>query len=163
VRRWCFSFNSGDNDHAETHADTTDNQEELASEAINDPHRVQCENDTEGGVEGVDEGDRSGVGKHLLVDLRRVRVQGALSSDLLTGVDDERQSHTLAQGLVLPERTVVAGDGFLFVLESLTDPQDFLLNFLFSLTDSAQSRAGLLDVVTSLEEPGTMSVVLKLY
>ena len=150
---WCFCFDGRDNDHAETHTDTTDNQKELSSEAINNPDSIQGEENSKGGVQCVDQSNLTVAGKHLLVDLGRVRVERALSGDLLAGIEDQSQTHTLAQRLVLPESRVIARDGFPLVFDGLADLQQLLFDFLLSITNSLQSFASLLNVVASLDVP----------
>lgn len=94
--------------------------------------------------------------ENLLVNFRGVRVQGTLSTDLLSGVDDKSQVHALAEGLVLPQRGVSARDSFLFVLDGLTDSEQLVFNLVLGCSNSAQRSAGLFDVVTALDVPVRM-------
>lgn len=106
LRGWGLSLDGCDDDHAESHTDTTDDEQEAATKAVDSPGRVEGEEDTEGGVESVDEGDgRRGL-EDFLVDLGGVAVERALTSDLLTGVDDKSEHQTLADGAILPESRV---------------------------------------------------------
>lgn len=116
-----MSFNTGNDDHTNTHTDTTDDEKELSSKAVDDPDGIQGEKNTKCSVQGVDEGDLAAAGENLLVDLGRVRVERALTSDLLASVDDQSEEHTLAQGLVLPQSRVVSGNSLLFILNSFAD------------------------------------------
>lgn len=76
-----------------------------------------------------------------------------MSGNLLAGVEDQSQTHTLAKRLILPESRVVAGDGFLFVFDGLADLQELLLDFFLGITDLLKSGAGLVDLVASLDVP----------
>jgi len=105
-RRWRFGINGSDDDHADTHADGTDDEQELAAESVDGPGSVHSEEDTESSVESVDESNGRRVGKDLLVDLGGVGVEGTLSGNLLTSVDDESEQQTLANRSVLPQSTV---------------------------------------------------------
>lgn len=116
-----MSFNTGDNDHTDTHTDATDDQKEFSSEAVDDPHGIESEKNTKCSVQSVDEGNLAAASENLLVDLGRVRVERALASDLLTSVDNQSEEHTLAQRLVLPQSRVVSGDGLLLILNSFAD------------------------------------------
>jgi len=61
--------NSRNNDHANSHAQGTDNEQELAAEAIDSPDGVGSEEDSKGSVESVDQGDGACAFEDLLVDL----------------------------------------------------------------------------------------------
>lgn len=65
----------------------------------------------------------------------------------MTGVDDKGEEKTLADGGILPEGGVGGGDGFLLELESLSDHQDFVLDVLLGVTDSAERFAGAVELV----------------
>lgn len=150
---WCFCFDGRDNNHAETHTDTTDNQKELSSESINNPDGIQGEEDSKGGIQSVDQSNLTVTGENLLVDLGRVRVERALSGNLLASIEDQSQTHALAERLVLPESGVVARDGFPLVFNGLTNFQQLLLDFFLGIANSLQRFASLLDVVSSLDIP----------
>jgi hypothetical protein len=77
-----------------------------------------------------------------------------LSSDLLTGIENQSQGHTLAERLVLPESRVIAGDGFLLVLNGLANLQQLFLDFLLGITNSLQGFTSSLNIVASLNIPG---------
>ena len=77
-----------------------------------------------------------------------------MSSDLLTGIENQSQSHTLAERLVLPESRVIAGDGFLLVLNGLANLQQLFLDFLLGITNSLQGFTSSLNIVASLNIPG---------
>lgn len=74
-RGWSLCFNSSSNDHTNTHSNATDYQEELTPKSIDDPNAVKRKDNAKCGVEGVNESNLVGTGKHLLVDFRRVCVQ----------------------------------------------------------------------------------------
>ena len=79
----------GNGEHADTHPHPSDDEQELAPEAVDGPGGVEREEDAKGGVERVDERDLVAVGKDVLVDDGRVAVERALARDLLAGVDDK--------------------------------------------------------------------------
>jgi hypothetical protein len=96
-------FHRCDDQHAKRHADAADDEEEAPAETVDGPGGVEREQDSEGGVESVDQGDGGGALEDFLVDLGGVAVERALAGDLLAGVDDKRKGKTLAHGRILPE------------------------------------------------------------
>jgi hypothetical protein len=72
----------------------------------------------------------------------------------LTGIENQSQGHTLAERLVLPESRVIAGDGFLLVLNGLANLQQLFLDFLLGITNSLQGFTSSLNIVASLNIPG---------
>lgn len=50
-------FHCSNDQHAERHTDTSDDEEEATTETVNGPGRIECEQDSKGGVEGVDQCD----------------------------------------------------------------------------------------------------------
>lgn len=105
-KSWGLRLYRCDDQHAERHADTTDDEEEATAETVHSPGGVEREQDSESCVEGVDQCNSRGAFEDLLVDLGRVTVQGTLTSDLLAGVDDKCKGKTLAYGTILPEGRV---------------------------------------------------------
>jgi hypothetical protein len=94
------------NQHAEGHTDATNDKEEATAEAVDSPSCVEREQDSEGGVESVDQCNSGRALEDFLVNLGRITVERALTSDLLAGVDDERKTETFAHGTILPEGRV---------------------------------------------------------
>ena len=113
VQCWGLRFDESDDDHADAHADATDDEQELAAVAIDCPDCVQCEDDTKGGIEGIDQCNGGGRGEDFLVDLGAVGIQGALTGDLLSTVDHKGEQKALAYRAVFPESGVGGGDFFL--------------------------------------------------
>lgn len=99
---WSLRLDGGGDDHAKTHANCADDEKRLTAEAVDGPGGVEREDDAEGGVEGVDEGNLRGTGEDLLVDLGGIGVERALTGNLLAGVDDESEQQTLAHRGILP-------------------------------------------------------------
>lgn len=145
--------NGSDDEHADPHTDTTNDEQELAPIAIDGPGGVEREEDGKSGVERIDERDRRRVRKHLLVDLGRVGVERALAGDLLTCVEHKGEEQALAHRAIFPERRVARGYGFFFELERFADGQDFVFDFLLRVADFAQGGAGVFDAFTVLEVP----------
>jgi hypothetical protein len=72
----------------------------------------------------------------------------------LTGIENQSQSHTLAERLVLPESRVIARDGFLLIFDGLANLQQLFLDFLLSITNSLQGFTSPFNIVASLDIPG---------
>lgn len=87
--------NHTDAHHTQAHADRANDEHPASSESVNSPCRVQREEDAEGGIERVDEVDRTLGCPHLLVDLGRVCVERALAGKLLANVENESQVESL--------------------------------------------------------------------
>lgn len=148
-----FGANGGDGEHAGCHADCAGNEQETTAKAISCPSGVEGEEDTAGGVEGVDEGDGVGVGEDLFVDNGRVGIEGSLAGDLLAGVDDEGDHETLADGLVLPQGRVGAGDCLGLELNGFADLEKLELNLLLGATDSTERPASVVLTTAVLHVP----------
>lgn len=151
--RWCLSSHSCRDQHANAHSNASDNEEELATKAINSPGSVEREDDTESSVEGVDQSDGVGAVEDLLVDDGAVRVECALTSDLLAAVDNHGDQYSLPDRLVLPQSRITTRDGFSLEFNGFTDGGDFLLDDLLGRTNASQRGARLFVVATLLNVP----------
>lgn len=150
---WGLRLDGGGDDHAKTHANCADDEKRLAAEAVDGPGGVEREDDAEGGVEGVDEGNLRGTGEDFLVDLGGIGVERALTGNLLTGVDDESEQQTLAHRWILPQRGVARRDGLLLELERLTDHQELVFDVLLRVADAAERGARSINIVALLDVP----------
>jgi len=133
IDSWSSEADDGDEQHAGSHTGSTDNEQELSSEAIDCPGGVESEEDAEGSVECVDQIDCIDVLKDFGVDGGRVAVQGSLTAELLSDVDHEREYESLSDTGVLEESQVSlprAGCSRFFESMSLANAQDFSLNLL---------------------------------
>jgi hypothetical protein len=153
IERRGLGLNRGSDDHAKTHADTADNEQELATKTIDSPCSVEGEQDTECGVESVDQSDGVGSLEDLLVYNGRVRVKSTLSSDLLSSVDDHCDVHTLTNRLVLPERRVAAGNSLSLKLDGLTDDEDLIVDLLLCISNTGQGLLRSVVVLVLLDVP----------
>lgn len=145
--------NSADAKHANTHAQGADHEHPATAEAVDGPGSVESEQDTTGGVQGVDQVDSRGGFPHLFVDGAGVGVERALAGELLADVEGKGQVETLANGRVLEQRSVARADGLLLVLQGLADNSEFFFDHGLGLTDAAQGAAGALDVALLLDVP----------
>lgn len=134
------------NQHACRHSETTDDEEEATAETVNSPSGIECEQDSESRVKGVDQCNSRGAFEDFLVDLGRVAVEGALTSDLLAGVYDKRKAEALAHGFVLPESGVARRDGLLLELDGLADHEKLVFNILLCVSYPGQRAASTLDL-----------------
>lgn len=104
----CLSLDGGSDDHADAHANATDDQQELSAKAVNGPDSIEGEQDAESSVESIDKHDLRCTLKDLLVDLSRISVERTLASDLLTSVDDKGDDESFSDRSILPEGRVGA-------------------------------------------------------
>jgi len=105
-KSWSLRLYCRDDQHAERHANATNDEEETTAEPVHSPGRIEREQDSESCVECVDQRDGRRALEDFLVDLSRIAVERALPGDLLAGVDDESETETLAHGAIFPESRV---------------------------------------------------------
>jgi hypothetical protein len=131
--------------HANRHTDTSNDEEKSTAETIDSPGRIEREQYPKSCIECVDQGDSRGAFENFLVNLGGVAVERALASDLLAGVDDKRKAQTLAHGFVLPQSGVGRRDGLVLELDRLADHEKFVLNILLCVSYSGQRAASTLE------------------
>lgn len=145
--------NERKSDHAASHATSSNNEKEFSAKAIHSPDGIQIEDDSEGGVEGIDQLNLGVVLEDTLVDGGSVRVEGSLAGELLACIDDQGKCETLTNGTILPQRSVGAGDGFLLKFQGFTNHEDFILDLLLSFMDSTERFASIFNPATMLKIP----------
>ena len=111
----------GNDQHANGHTDRTSDEKELASKAVNGPSSVEGEEDSESGIESINQSNLRSILEYFLVHDSAVCVKRSLAGDLLASVEDERKIQPLTDRLIFPESGVAAGDGFFLELDSLAD------------------------------------------
>ena len=132
---------------------TTNDEQELPAKTVNRPSSIQGEENAKRGVQSIDQGDLVRGLEHLLVDLRRICIQCALSGDLLSSIEYEREQETFAHGSILPESGVVARDGFLLVFEGFSNHEQLVLNFLLGVAYFSECSTSGINVVALLQIP----------
>ena len=89
----------------------------------------------------------------LLIDCARILIQGSLSRELLTGIDDKSKQKSLAHRGIFPQRQIRARDDFFLIDDGFANSEKFVFNVLFGATDSAGGGACVVDAVAILDIP----------
>lgn len=103
---WGFETDEGNDQHAHCHPQCSDDEEKLSSKSIDGPDSIEGEEDSEGGVQSINESNSACVWEDLLVNLSGVGVQSPLASELLSDIQYECEQETLSHRAVLPESRI---------------------------------------------------------
>lgn len=152
-KRRGLSVDSGDRKHTSSHTEGTNDEEETTPKTVGSPCGIEGEDNTESGVQSVDESNRVGVCEDLLVYNGGVSDQRTLTSNLLSGIEDQSNEKTLANRLVLPKGGVGARDGLGLEVKSLTDLENLKIDLFGGDTDSGKSAASVLLTTAVLHVP----------